>query len=232
MRLPRFAAVTLFVPITLLGQSALSEPAAEALPRIVLVGDSIRLSYAPAVVKQLEGKAVVLSPKANGGDSSNLLKHLQQWVLREKPAVVHFNCGIHDTKKFRATGKFQVAPEQYEANLRKIVQRIREETGAVVLFATTTPILDDRAADARRGRDYELLASSVEQYNAIAKKVMRELKVPVNDLHAALAKPEPPLTTETLLGNDGVHLTTAARELLGKQVATFVSKHLTRRPQR
>ena len=66
MRLPRFAAVTLFVPITLLGQSALSEPAAEALPKIVLVGDSIRLSYTPAVVKQLEGKAVALSPKANG----------------------------------------------------------------------------------------------------------------------------------------------------------------------
>jgi len=103
---------------------------------------------------------------------------------------------------------------------------IREKTGAVVLFATTTPIFDDRAAAARKGRDYELLGRSVEQYNAIATKVMEELKVPVNDLHAAISKPDSPLKPETLIGNDGVHLTPPSRELLGKQVATFVSGHL------
>ena len=119
-----------------------------------------------------------------------MLKHLDQWVINEKPAVVHFNCGIHDTKKFKSTGKFQVSPEQYEANLRKIVERIRNGDGCVVLFATTTPILDDRAAETRRDRDYELLGASVRQYNAIAKKVMRELEVPINDLHSALSNPD------------------------------------------
>ena len=198
----------------------------QALPKVVLVGDSIRLSYAPMVTKQLEGKAVVVSPKANGGDCSNVLKNLEQWVIRAEPVIVHFNCGIHDTKKFKATGRFQISPEQYEANLRNIVERIRKKTGAVVLFATTTPILDDRAAAVRKDRDYELLGRSVEHYNAIATKVMQELKVPVNDLHAAIAKPDSPLKAETLIGNDGVHLTAPARELLGKQVATFVFRHL------
>jgi lysophospholipase L1-like esterase len=192
----------------------------------VLVGDSIRLSYAPIVVKQLNGKAVLVSPQANGGDSSNVLKHLDQWVIREKPAVVHFNCGIHDTKHFIATGKFQVSPEQYEANLRKIVQRIREETDAVVLFATTTPILDERAAAARKGRDYELLGSSVERYNVIARTVMEELNVPIDDLHTALSMPTGSLTTEGLIGEDGVHLTAPARELVGKQVANFIGERL------
>ncbi|MCA9086993.1 MAG: SGNH/GDSL hydrolase family protein, partial [Planctomycetaceae bacterium] len=154
------------------GQSPNEEAATATLPKVVLVGDSIRLSYAPIVTQQLEGRAVVVSPKPNGGDSSNVLKNLEQWVLREKPAIVHFNCGIHDTKKFSGTGRFQVSPEQYEANLRQIVERIRENTEAVVIFATTTPILDDRAAAARQGRDYELLGASVQQYNTIARKVM------------------------------------------------------------
>lgn len=225
MKLFLLVVLALSLSATVFGQS--SETSSETLPKVVLVGDSIRLSYAPIVIKQLDDKAVVVSPQPNGGDSSNVLKNLDQWVIRERPAVVHFNCGIHDTKFFTAMGKFQVSPEEYEANLRKIVQRIREETGAVVLFATTTPILDDRAAAARKGRDYELLESSVEQYNGIARKVMEELNVPVNDLHAALSKSDRPLTTDELIGEDGVHLTNAAQELIGERVAMFISNCLS-----
>lgn len=212
----------LFAP----GLQAADETAILDLPRVVILGDSIRLSYTPTVVKQLAGKAIVISPKANGGDSSNVFKHLDQWVINEKPAAVHFNCGIHDTKKFKATGKFQVSPEQYEANLRKIVERIRKETGAVVLFATTTPILDDRAAHTRRDRDYELLGASVRQYNATAKKVMQELEVPINDLYSTLSNPGCATEVGDLIGGDGVHLRPKAQELLGKAVAVFIGLHL------
>ncbi|MDA0284034.1 MAG: GDSL-type esterase/lipase family protein [Planctomycetota bacterium] len=230
-----FAAVVLLVAFPVSGRvsggDSVADAATRGLPKIVLVGDSIRLSYAALATKELEGKAIVVSPQANGGDSENVVKNLDMWVIRENPTVVHFNCGIHDTKRFLATGRFQVPPEQYEANLRKIVNRIRQETGAVVIFATTTPVLDDRAAKTRQGRDYELLGASIEQYNAIARKVMKELKVPINDLHKALSSPAAPHTTENLIGSDGVHLTTPARELLSKQVAAFVCQHLPVRPQ-
>ena len=213
------------------GFTAADETVSSELPKVVIVGDSIRLSYAPIVVRQLAGKAIVISPEANGGDSSNVLKHLDQWVINEKPAIAHFNCGIHDTKKSKSTGKFQVSPAQYKANLRKIVERIRKETGAVVLFATTTPILDDRAAQARRDRDYELLGASICQYNAIAKKVMQELDVPINDLYSALSEPGQPSSVEDMIGNDGVHLQPEARERLGTAVAEFIDLHLSPRQQ-
>ncbi|MBD3672060.1 MAG: SGNH/GDSL hydrolase family protein [Planctomycetaceae bacterium] len=189
------------------------------LPKVVLLGDSIRLSYTSTVKQELAGQAIIVSPKPNGQDSRNLLKHLEAWAIKQQPDVVHFNCGIHDTKKFKATGKFQVSPAEYEANLRQIVKRLRDGTEAKIIFATSTPILDDRAAEVRADRDYELLNASIEQYNSIAKKVMRELKVPVNDLHAALSKPMSPATTESLIVNDGVHLTPAGQLLLGRQVA-------------
>ncbi|MCR9118204.1 MAG: SGNH/GDSL hydrolase family protein [bacterium] len=208
------------------GQSPDATETDAKLPKIVLVGDSIRLSYAPIVAKQLAGTATIVSSKSNGIDSTNVLRNLRQWVIRENPTIVHFNCGIHDTKKFKSTGKFQVSPEAYEANLRKIVEQIRQETGAIVLFATTTPILDERAAALRKEREYELLGASVKQYNDIALKVMAELKTPVDDLHTTIAKPNSPNKTETLIGSDGVHMTTTGKELLGTKVAEFLKKHL------
>ncbi len=174
----------------------------------------------------LDGEATVISHPANGGDSSNVLEHLDEWVIRQRPAVVHFNCGIHDTKRFKTTGHFQVPPERYESNLREVVERIRAETDAVVLFATTTPILDERAARARSGRDYELLGGSVEQYNQIASQLMAELDVPVDDLHTVLANVQEPATTADLIGPDGVHVIRKGRELLGDAVAQFIRKHL------
>jgi len=193
------------------------------LPKVVLVGDSIRLGYAPIVAKQLEGKAVIVSPPANGGDSINVLKNLEAWVIRAQPAIVHFNCGIHDTKLFKKTGKFQVSPEQYEANLRKIVERIRKETKAKVIFATTTPIMDERAAKSRTKADYELLDASIRQYNVIAAKVMKELDVPVIDLNALLTDAD---IRAKLMSSDGVHFQTEGREELGKSVAAFIAKQL------
>ncbi len=52
---------------------------------MVLVGDSIRLGYAPRVAERLSGKAVVISPAENGGDSANVLSQLDEWVLSTDP---------------------------------------------------------------------------------------------------------------------------------------------------
>jgi len=124
---------------------------------------------------------------------------------------------------FKNSGQFQVPPDQYEANLRTIVERIRSQTQARVLFATTTPIVDERAAATRAQAEYALLESSVEQYNAIAQRVMRELAVPLDDLHAVF--PDAASRRQTL-GPDGVHFTAAAQSALAKAVAAAVAEHL------
>ena len=212
-----------------LGQIALSQdskPAAEPaakLPKVVLIGDSIRLGYAPEVAKLLAGKATIVSAKANGGDSANVLKNLTAWAIAEKPNIVHFNCGIHDTKKDKQSGKFQVPPEQYEKNLRSIVEQIRKETSARVIFATTTPIIDDRAAAKRDKATYELLDASIIEFNGIASRVMKELKVPVDDLRAVIGAGE---ERGQLMSDDGVHFTAAGTKKLAAAVAEFIGEQL------
>jgi len=201
--------------------------AAAAVPKVVLIGDSIRLSYTSKVIQELKGEAEVISPKPNGQDSANVLRNLERWVISEKPDVVHFNCGIHDTKRFHKDGHFQVSPGKYESNLRRIVEQIRGKTDATVLFATTTPIVNDRSAAARKERDYALTNEAVEQYNKIALKVMKELDVPVNDLNASLREGGRDLGE--LIVKDGVHMTPEAQQMLGLQVAGFIRTHLPAR---
>lgn len=208
--------------LVILGVAGADEPP-EKLPKVVLIGDSIRLGYAPEVAKLLAGKATIVQAKANGGDSANVLKNLATWAIAEKPDIVHFNCGIHDTKKDRQSGQFQVSSERYEKNLRAIVEQIRKETGAKVIFATTTPIIDDRAAAKREQATYQLLDASVVEYNAIATRVMQELKVPVNDLRAVIGEGE---ERGKLMSDDGVHFTAAGTKKLAAAVAAAMDEQL------
>ena len=175
-----FLNIYLLAAITPSRGQTVPSPAAE-LPRVVLLGDSIRLGYAPRVAERLSGKAVVISPTANGGDSTNVLAHLDEWVLRQKPDVVHLNCGLHDLKRDKAGGHHQVELDRYTENLRRIVARIRAGTDAALVFADTTPILDERHA--RRAAEFDRIEADVRRYNAAATVIMVELGVPVNDLH-------------------------------------------------
>ncbi|MGC8641410.1 MAG: GDSL-type esterase/lipase family protein [Isosphaeraceae bacterium] len=206
------------------GQSGAS-PVAD-LPRVVLVGDSIRLGYAPRVAERLAGKAVVISPAQNGGDSANVLAHLDEWVLKQKPDVVHLNCGLHDLKRFKGDGHHQVELDRYSENLRQIIARIRKETDAALVFADTTPILDDRHA--RRGADFDRTEADVLKYNAAAVAIMGELGVPVDDLHWMVEQGG----TGTMLGRDGTHDTPAGYDRLAEAVADCVLRQLTIRRYR
>lgn len=190
------------------------------LPRVVLIGDSIRLGYAPLVVQKLAGKAVVISPKQNGGDSSNVLKHLDAWVIGEKPDLVHLNCGLHDLKFSPQTRTHQVPLEQYEKNLKEIVARIRAQTSAELVFALTTPIHDERHAKRKAG--FDRFEADVRKYNAVAVKVMKEAGVAIHDLHAVVEKGG----TDQLLGGDGTHYTPAGNERLAEAVAGFIEQRL------
>jgi len=204
-------------PVQVTAQTAASAP----LPRVVLVGGSIRMGYAPVVARVLSGKAAVLSAEPNGGDSGNVLLNLAEWVIREKPDIVHFNAGLHDLKVSRQTRQYQVTVDRYEANLRSIVQILRKETYARIVFASTTPILDDRHA--LRDADFDRFERDVRQYNEAALRVMKDLDVPVDDLHWMVEKGG----KGELLSNDGTHYTPEGYELLGQAVADCVSRHLT-----
>ena len=206
--------------LAILTSSAIAQ--VKPLPKIVLVGDSIRMGYAPLVAKNLDGKAVVVSPAPNGEDSGNVLRNLDQWVIKEQPDIVHINAGLHDLKL--KDGSYQVPLAAYEKNLKTILERIRKETKAKIIFATTTPIIDDLHAQRKAG--FDRLEADVQKYNAVAVSVMKQAGVPINDLHKLVES----RGRGKLIGGDGTHYTPEGYAVLASAVTGDILRGLTAGP--
>jgi lysophospholipase L1-like esterase len=204
----------LFLGILVCSAAAQEKP----LPKVVLIGDSIRLGYAPFVAKMLDGKAIVVSPTPNGEDSSNVLKNLEEWVIKEKPDVVHFNAGLHDLKL--KDKSYQVPLAEYEKNLTAILQRIQKGTKARIIFATSTPILDNLHAQRKAG--FDRFEADVQRYNIAALTVMKQAGVPVNDLHKLVED----AGKDTLMLGDGTHYTPAGYQTLAAAVTDNILRRL------
>jgi len=191
----------------------------QGLPRVLLIGDSISIGYTVPTRKALEGKANVHRPQANCGPTTRGLQAIDQWLGDGKWDVIHFNWGLHDLKYISAKGgltdvdkgKQQVPIGQYEANLEKLVLRLKK-TGAKLIWASTTPV-----PEGAKGR----VPGDEVKYNAVAKKVMERHGVALNDLYA-FAKPR--LKDIQLPAN--VHFTPEGSQALAEQVAKSILKAL------
>lgn len=186
------------------------------LPRVLLLGDSISIGYTIPTRKVLEGKANVHRPAANCGPTSRGVSGLKKWLGKKKWDVIHFNFGLHDLKTMPKTGKAQVSIADYEKNLKTIVAQLKE-TGAVLIWATTTPVQDAKTSPKTKRAD-----KNVEAYNAVADKIMEVEKIRINDLYAA-AKDGP---LEEIQKKDGVHFSPKGSKRLAKRVGAAVADAL------
>ncbi|MBL9213976.1 MAG: SGNH/GDSL hydrolase family protein [Opitutaceae bacterium] len=181
------------------------------LPRVLIIGDSISGGYTPIVREQLRGRANVHRYDENSRDTNYGLTRLDFWLDAGRWDVIHFNFGLHDLKHVNAAGEMVPVAQgrrvstqaQYEGNLRQIVARLKQ-TGARLVFATTTPI-----PVGANGR----VAGSELPFNEAARKIMAENGVPIDDLHALAA---PRLAEIQKPAN--VHYTDAGYALLAAQV--------------
>ncbi len=178
-----------------------------ALPRVLLIGDSVSRGYTAAVRKALGGKANVHRAPANCGPTASGIKNIDAW-LTDHPGggkwdVIHFNFGIHD----RGT---PVA--DYTARLEQLVQRMKQ-TGAKLVWASTTPIPDNP--------EQKQTAASIVERNAAAAEVMQKHGVAIDDLFGFIT----PRLAEAQRPKD-VHFKDEGYELLGQKVAESITDAL------
>lgn len=176
-----------------------------ALPRVLLIGDSISRSYTETVRKELQGTANVHRAPANCGDAANIVRNFAAWqpesVQKEikRWDVIYFNAGIHDRRK---------SLEEYEKDLRDLVKILKNQ-GAVLIFARTTPC-----------RDREDGLKLYEEFNAVAEKVMAENGISVDALDDAVRDRLEELQNPT----DKVHYNAEGQRLLGEHAAGAIRK--------
>ena len=193
------------------------------LPKVVMVGDSIRGGYQPVVERRLKGSAEVVGP--GGTTSRALLEHLDEWIIARKPVVVYVNCGLHDCALDRKTNEPRVLIQEYRANLEKIFERLHRETQAHVIWATTTPVNEEWQVSVPPPRGYGALGrrnSDVRAYNAVAVEIARRFDIEVHDLYDVVTR----AGRDQQLKEDGIHFTEAAYELIGQAVAETIRARL------
>ena len=192
------------------------------LPRVLLIGDSISMGYTLPVRAALKGKANVHRPKVNCGPTTIGLKSIDAWLGDGKWDVIHFNWGLHDLKYMGPKGENlgdpsnpdchqQVPPDEYEKNLRQLVERL-QKTGAKLIWRNTTPVPEGSA-----GR----VVGDAVKYNAIAEKVMQENKIPIHDLYA-FVRPQ----QDKIMLSANVHFTKEGYDILAADVVAVIQKTL------
>lgn len=186
-------------------------------PRVLLAGDSISFGYGPRVKNLLEGVFEVANLPENGRTSENLRIHIDEWMIKPRFQVIHLNCGLHDLAIERDSYVHRVSLERYRENVEEIILRLKNGTSSILIWATTTPVID-HWHNIRKG--FDRFESDVELYNETALEVMAALNVPINDLHAVVME----AGRGKCIRLDGVHMKPIGYDLLAKAVAHTILK--------
>lgn len=130
-----------------------------------------------------------------GNRSDDLLDRMQSDIIDVSPDIVSILIGINDVWHRHSYGK-EMTDEQFEANYRTILERIRKETHAKILmiapFLLYTP-------------DKESWRDEVERITAIVRRLATEYAdayLPMDELFAQVL-PSAPIPT--YYSEDGVH---------------------------
>ncbi len=182
--------------------------------KIVLVGDSIRMHYEPMVRRKVGKRAEVWGPEENCRNSLLHREKLGPWAIESRPDIYQFNCGIHDLIHCPDSAP-RVTQREYVRNLKLIVRRLKAETNARLIWATTTPMLTPRD---ETPKEQCRLDPIVERYNAAALSVMEQNGIEVNDLYRAVLD----AGVFECLREDKAHMAPYGNEVLSEAVVRFI----------
>ena len=184
-------------------------------PKVLLLGDSIRMSYQPLVARLLDGRAQVVGPSDNCQYSLFTLSSLGRWIGElGQPDIVHWNNGIHDAGHNPARNPVQIPIDMYSANLEFILDILVAWTPKVI-WATSTPVHPDRPF---RDTEWSWRNEEIDRYNDAALQLMDSRGVPINDLHALVWANMP-----EFLSQDQLHLSEAGEKACAQAAVDSVS---------
>lgn len=194
--------------------------ATNKLPKVLIFGYLIASGY--LYVKEiLKNKAIVALPLNENGETVSCegttrgVLEIEKWIGKTKWDVIHFDFGLHGIKHINPeTGKNsknlkhpqQANSRQYEKNLKIIIEKLKE-TGATLIFATTTPYPDKLGNQMRT-------PGMPKVYNKVALKTIKANDIVVDDLYSFVLP-----RMEELQRPNNVHFTEAGNKAFGEQVA-------------
>ena len=187
-------------------------------PKVLLLGDSIRMSYQPLVAKRLKDVADVVGPEDNCQFALFTLASLERWLNElGNPDVVHWNNGIHDSGHNPGRTPRQIPIEIYRMTLEYVLQRL-QATGAKIVWGTITPVHPNRPFT---DEAWAWKNDEIDAYNETALELMKAQDIPINDLHGLVLA-----NVDTFLADDMLHLSDEGRAACADAVAEAVRPYL------
>lgn len=183
------------------------------LKKLFLIGDSIRMGYAPYVREALSGKAAVYWPDENCRFSAYTYYALGDWEDKMRMgadlAVVHWNTGLHDAVRFAEEDPV-TPPDIYARYIVRICDRLNFlYPAAKQIFATSTPVLETRY-----GYWLHRKNADIDALNSAAVDALKSRNIAINDLHSV---------PDESCFSDATHFNTpAGREAMTKAVLKSV----------
>lgn len=192
-------------------------------PRVLLIGDSISMGYTPFVKQMFQGRAEVQRIPGNGQHTGTGLQKIDRWLGNEAWDVIHFNWGLWDLcyrhpesrnqgRRDKKNGAVTHSLEVYEANLEKLVIRLKK-TGAKLIWANTTYI--------PKGEAGRIFGDEL-RYNQVAAKIMTKHGVTTNDLRSLTAS----FPADLFVAPGDVHFVKEGSRRLGAQVVNMIEEKI------
>jgi lysophospholipase L1-like esterase len=186
--------------------------------KVLLLGDSIRISYQSSVADMLKDIAEVVGPEENCQFSAYTLASLDRWIEQlGKPDIVHWNNGIHDVGHNPDRQPIQYPLNEYISNLRGIITKLNK-TGAKIIFATSTPVHPNRPF---KNTEWAWRNDEIAGYNEGAVELMKSKCIPINDLHAVVAE-----NYDVYLSEDMLHLSQEGIKKCAETVVNAIKPYL------
>ena len=177
------------------------------MKKIILLGDSIRLSYGNRVRELLGEGYTVWQPEDNCRFAAYTLRMLFDYKAQLEGAdVIHFNCGLWDMCDLFGDGPFTPLEVYVEQMVR--IAKILKTYAPVVIFATTTP-----PSPKMWGHDLD----RVRAYNAAAVAALEPLGILVDDLFTPVAE-----DIDRMISEDYLHASPYGVEILANRVADCI----------
>lgn len=179
------------------------------MKKVLLIGDSIRLSYQPKVAELLKSKAVVTGPDDNCRFSAYTLFNLPAWAVDNDYDVIQWNNGQWDTC-YMPDNKIHTSLPEYLKLQERIVSILKKKAGRLI-FATTTPVWPEhfRSMTVNQRKNEDIVS-----YNSAVTKLLAGLGVEILDLHTPVSA-----NIKCYICDDMVHLTQEGIDLCADRVA-------------
>ena len=180
------------------------------MKKVVLLGDSIRMSYGPTVTKLLGEEFTVWEPDDNCRYAQYTFQNLweKHWADNVIDCdIIHWNNGLWDVCDLYGDGC--LSPVEFYVQTMKRIAKHLLDCSKIVIFATTTPV---------RVTNPNIKQENVVKYIEAVVPELEKLGIVINDLYTPVAADIP----RYISAADHIHLTDEGVTLCADLVAKAI----------